>query len=322
MTTLVHNCSFDNCTAQTGDTGGLLLWNFNVSGSTNHSTYMTVFGCRFIHCTSTNAHIGGLVIHTPPSGVGIQDCLFHKCRGSTGCGGIWFHVGSDFPKTGEFVCYCLFVDNTCGSTYPGKDIHVYLPSQHFTSNITIECYTTGTQTCYQNGTGYVNWLGSTGGQFTQTVNEYDPHALDTYGCGIHVDWPCASVGWANDHILIAESTTVVDIGIYRENEIYVENIPTDHGIKCGQNEKPCQTLNIGSTHFSEYILTKEIILLSNIVSNTKYENDKSLTIKTKDDIEDGYELSLAGGTSSCFDNANSLTFSKLKLKFSSSVSGA
>jgi hypothetical protein len=75
-TTLVHNCYFDNSTSGSQSTGGICLENFKVNGGTNHSTYMTVFGCRFFNCTSTSSCIGGLYIYSPPSGVGIQDCMF------------------------------------------------------------------------------------------------------------------------------------------------------------------------------------------------------------------------------------------------------
>jgi hypothetical protein len=61
--TLVHNCSFDNCTADL-DTGGLRLQMFNITSTdSDHLKYSTVFGCRFYNCSSTNDYCGGLLIY-------------------------------------------------------------------------------------------------------------------------------------------------------------------------------------------------------------------------------------------------------------------
>jgi hypothetical protein len=315
--TLSHNCYFENCTAAS-DTGGLLLWKFNVSegDGTNHSKYKTVFGCRFSNCKSTNADIGGLYINTPPSGVGIQDCLFHNCTGKTGAAALFLISFGSVSTETKFIKYCLFHNNSVGTslTYPGIDIHGW-DNNYFQNTPCEWSYTTGTNTCYQNGTGNVNWLNSRTTPITQIVNDNHDNALDTYGCGIDEYWPCETVEWANQHPLIPGSTTIdfYENGIYKSNEIYIESDVENDEQKCGKESKPCQTLNISSTHFNSETL-KQIILLSNINSESKYQNIHSLTIKSNTHDETHFELSLSGGSECCFDNTQSLTFSTLILK--------
>jgi hypothetical protein len=240
-----------------------------------------VFGCRFSTCTAKTYQAGGLYIYSPPSGVGVQDCLFYNCSATLGAAGIFFWSVDNVGTTATVISYCLFHENTIGTspTYPGIDIHVGYPSSHFTSNPCSSSYSTTPNSCYQNTTK-VPWLGSTSVPITQTVNDSSSNGLDTYGCGIDEDWPCSRKTWGDANPIISGNTNVVDLWTYKSDKVYVPTGDEDFGMKCGEFLKPWEMMNESANHFNASI-EEQVILLSSITSDTMFTNENFLTINSQ-----------------------------------------
>jgi hypothetical protein len=89
---LIHNCSLLNSSSR--NYGQIFINSYTItdlSSSSIHSIFGTIFGCLFFDCSSSTsyAHGGGLCISYPPEKGSIRSCVFHLCRNppSYGYGG-------------------------------------------------------------------------------------------------------------------------------------------------------------------------------------------------------------------------------------------
>jgi hypothetical protein len=72
--------------------------------------------------------------------------------------------------------------------------------------------------------------------------------MSTYGCGIHTYWPCSTVEWANEHLLISDNTIVNDNGRYNSDVIYVGGGSDNND--CGNSSSPSASFSHSTLHFN------------------------------------------------------------------------
>jgi predicted outer membrane repeat protein len=256
----------------------------------NHSTYGTIFGCLFKQCRAQTYDTGGLVINNPDSSGFVRSCVFDSCTATTNGGGIYMSTFSGFT-TKEFLFYCFFNENKCGTgTYHyGGD--VCIDGTYFSDNPKPfpSCYSTtgiNLKRCMESSTNKDGWLENAPSPFIQYVNDGHENATDSYGCGISESFPCKTETWARQNATLAGVTVeyTITVSTYYNDIIYL-SIEGDIDDKCGRCESPCPSLTEGINQFTDINEDKTFSIQSDITMNlqlllsTDLTNIPSLTIK-------------------------------------------
>jgi hypothetical protein len=286
---LVHNCSVTECLAK--QVGGFELGNYIIDANTdcvNHSTYGTIFGCLFKECKA-GTYAGGLYIWNPHSSGSVRSCVFELCTATSNGGGIFLGSMNNVQDQ-EFLFYCFFNGNECGTDEWKYGADVYIASNYFTASSLVCCYTTAEITdtsnrCVQyHNTGgswayteHNDWLHEATHLFPQYVNDGNENAVDSYGCGIHPSFPCKTTEWLNNHFLLGEFAVIpLDITTFRNDVIFLCNFG-DGEYFCGTSAKPCDSLNTGLSHFSKNNNGKTLSIITEFTIKLEFSPSSDLS---------------------------------------------
>jgi predicted outer membrane repeat protein len=131
---LVHFCDFEDSSASKSG-GGMYLSSVSTTDScSTNSSFGTIFGCLFFHCSLPSSFGGGIYVESPASDGCVRSCVFHQCSSSSsssssGGGGIYFISLPSLDEDEFLVYFSLFHENDAPN---GKDI--YLSGTSFSSS--------------------------------------------------------------------------------------------------------------------------------------------------------------------------------------------
>jgi hypothetical protein len=203
---LIHNCSFNTCTA-TDEVGALNIRDFGHyldSTCLSHSSYGSIFGCSFLKCFAGGS-IGAFFSSSFPLIGSMRSCVFESCHSTREQGAVVIAFARR-GKNDVIFYYCFFNNNTCGRACNRTDIWLRgLENNPYnsTSPIVLSYSTTPPNfvRCYYFYEDKSKWLSDAPSPFNQFDYPYSDSSpgVDSFGCGISCVYPCKTRAWLETH---------------------------------------------------------------------------------------------------------------------------